>query len=346
MKKATTRRGETRRLCVEVALLCSSLSVASCCPELAPKASADPLRYPTGLRDGQEAGIQWIRTSSGCATDSTVANGGSLSILLTGSDPTAGGISCEFSGTLQLPENVYLRSMTAQVRGLASVGKGEALVGRISTHADCRDQVTLVEVEEAYAWRQPDAPGASPDEATIHDVALDGTATMTTAGDSMCDGRSHEIKVVTTVSVAGKSATASSAALDSVDLRADVAACSGPRFESMCEWARIAYQSVARTDDVDPPTPAVADALAAVVGPDAAAPIDPSCTDDVPVVRAAAQGRLRSRRDALAPLLQQRCAEPLPDSRDLGSGARQRQCRARHALEFLGESTANCGCKP
>lgn len=331
---------------VELALLGSFLLLASCCPELAPEASGEPLRYPTGLSDSDEAMIEWTATGSTCQRGSTVANAGSLSVILAGMDLVAGGADCEVYSSLQLPRNVYLRSLTTQARGMASVEKGHALAGTLRAQADCGDEATLTEVGRSYQWQASREPGADPGDPTVYDVDLEGTAVMTGAAARMCDGRKHKIKVVTLVSIAGEATAASSASLDSLDLHADVAACSGPRFESMCEWARFAYQRVARTDEVDPPTSAVAETLAVGLEPGAGGPTDPKCTADTPVVRAAAAQRLHSRRAALKPLLEQQCAEhvTVTDSHDLASGEDERQCRARKALEFLGESVEHCGC--
>ncbi len=337
-----------QRPALELALACLPFC-ASCCPDLAPKPTATPLQYPSGLSDDDEGAIRWEVKRSSCAMDGTTPNSGALSIIFAGpSSPSPSGIDCELHTTLALPPNTYLRSLSIQARGALMVEPKERLSSMLTVRRGCDDGAPLIEVSRTHDWAAPREPGAEPDGALLLDLDIGGTALMTAAGESMCDGRGHVMELVTSVQVTDQANHGSATGLDSMDLHADVADCFGPRFESLCEWAENAYPNVASTDEVEPPTLEVADTLAYGLTPGSIEASDPSCRDDVDVVRRAAGQRLESRRDALSPLLHQRCSEPLADTgRDMEKMAavEERRCRARQAMAFLGASTQGCECR-
>lgn len=333
---------------LDFALPCLLLCV-SCCPDMAPSTTATPLQYPTGLSEDEKAAIRWKLSRSNCATDATTTISGVLSIIFAGlSTPTPSGIDCELRTSLELPPNTYLRSLTVHARGALVIEPKGGLTSMVDVRRECDDRAALIALGRTYDWTAPNEPGSEPDGPLLLDLSLGGTAVMEAGGDRMCGGRNHVIDFVTLVRVADPNGLGSSAGLDSVDLLADVADCSGPRFESLCEWAEIAYRRVASTDDVDPPTLEVVDALAYGLTPGTTGPSEPSCRDDAPVVRHEAERRLQGRREALVPLLHERCSEPLPsESRDLFAmvAVEERRCRAQDALAFLGEGTQSCKCR-
>lgn len=324
---------------------------ASCCPDLGPSPMATPSQYPTGLSEDEKAAIRWDLSHSSCATDSTTLNSGGLSIIFGGlPTPTPSGIDCELRTSLDLPPNTYLRSLTVDARGALEIEPDEILSSLVTVYRECDDDAALIKLGRTHEWTDPPEPEIEqPNGAQLLDLYVGGTALMMTAAETMCDGRDHALKLAISVEVSGWVGRRNETRLDSMDLLADVANCSGPHFESLCEWARLAYQKVASTDDVEPPTLEVVDALARGLTSSTSTAVssDPSCRDDVPVVRREAERRLRGRRETLLPLLYERCSEPLPsESHDLMSVAavEERRCLARQALTFLGQSTEDCTC--
>jgi hypothetical protein len=301
------------------------------------------------LSDDDEAAIRWESIRSSCATDGMTPNSGVLSIIFAGSStPSSSGIHCELRTSLALPANTYLRSLTIRALGALVVEPQGSLSSMVAVHRECDDGVALVEIGRNHDWTAPSEPGTGPEGALPLDLDVGGTALMEDAGDSMCDGRRHTVKLVASMQITARAGGGSTSTLDTVDLLADVASCAGPRFESLCEWADNVYRQVVGTDKVEPPTLDVVDDLAYGLTPSGPGPRDRSCRDDVAVVREAAEQRLESRRDALVPLLRQRCSEPMLNAEhdpETMAAVKERQCRARQALEFLGESTQSCACR-